>query len=250
MSSAWHYATGGIMVKIALCDDDIKIAHLIESDIHEMKLKDCSLDIFYDGKCLMDYLMSNDESYNIYLMDIEMPGLNGIDTAAAIRQRDSQAIIIFITDHQEFVYEVFEVLPFRFLRKPVAAEEISRALAAALLHITSSGQLFFFHIGHEKHQLPYHEILYFEGFGRKVRIHTRHGQKMEIYGKISDIGKDLATDLFAQMHASFIVNLEQVRAIRQAELVLAGDIVLPVSQKYRKSIKEQHLAFVERRCVR
>lgn len=237
------------MIKIALCDDDVKVAHLIESYIQEMNLQECILDVFYDGSSLVDYLMSNNEGYNIYLMDIEMPELNGIDTATSIRQRDNKAAIIFITDHQEFVYDVFEVLPFRFLRKPVDKDEVSRALAAALLHIKSYGQLFFFHIGHEKHQLPYHEILYFEGFGRKIHIHTLHGQKMEIYGKISDVMKHLTTDLFAQTHVSFIVNLEHVRSIRQAEITLAGEIVLPISQKYRKSIRAQHLLFVERRCV-
>lgn len=102
-----------------------------------------SSDVFLSGGDLLRCLQSGSH-YNIYLLDIEMPGQNGIEIASVIREQDRDAIIIFITDHKEYVYEVFEVLPFRFLRKPVTAQKLSRILLDAAEHIQVSKRLFFF----------------------------------------------------------------------------------------------------------
>lgn len=235
------------MIRIALCDDDRSIAQHVEASIQTLGILDCSLDVFYDGKKLIDYISANQTQYNIYLMDIEMPELNGIEAATIIRRHDQNALILFITDHQEFVYDVFEVLPFRFLRKPVKAAELNRSLSAAVQHINTSGQLFFYNVGHEKHQLLYRDILFFESSGRKVTIHSISGET-EIYGKIAKIAETVDKNIFAQTHVSFLVNLEYVVSIRQAEVILSDGATLPISKRYQREIKERHLLFMERRC--
>lgn len=66
--------------------------------------------------------------YDIVFMDIEMSVLNGIETAKKIRKSNQKMVIIFVTDYQEYVYDVFDVLPFRFLRKPCSEEEVLAVL--------------------------------------------------------------------------------------------------------------------------
>lgn len=237
------------MIQIALCDDDQSIAGYVDTCVASLGFSDCTLDVFYNGKKFIDYLVAHDKRYNIYLMDIEMPQMNGIEAATAIRKIDADALILYITDHQEFVYDVFETLPFRFLRKPVKLEELRRALAAAITHISVTGQMFFYQVGHEKRQIPCRNILYFESVGRKVIIHSS-SQTEEIYGKIASIIAEVEQNFFAQTHVSFLVNLECVRAIRQGELLLSNGSILPVSKKYQKYIREQHLLFMERRCAK
>jgi len=86
-----------------------------------------------------------------------MPEMNGIKAATAIRSRDKNTLILFVTDHQEFVYDVIEALPFQFMREPVKAEELSRALSAAQ-YISASGRLFLYNIVHERRQLTCGDI--------------------------------------------------------------------------------------------
>ena len=97
-------------------------------------------------------------------------------------------------------------MPFRFLQKPVSSDELSHVMMDSIEHISRAGQIFFFQIGHEKYQLHYHEIIYFEGAARKVMIHTSKST-YEIYGKIADIIVHLDKTLFCQTHASYIVNM-------------------------------------------
>ncbi|TDL57088.1 response regulator transcription factor [Paenibacillus dendritiformis] len=165
-----------------------------------------------------------------------MPGQNGIEIASVIRKQDRNAIIIFITDHKEYVYEVFEVLPFRFLRKPVTAPKLSHILLDAAEHIKMSKQLFFFQIGHYKYQLRCSDILYFEGAGRKVVIHANQ-DTYQFYGKIADILPQLDTNLFCRIHASILVNMEYIRSIKKMAILLQNETQLPISKRYLNEVK-------------
>lgn len=81
----------------------------------------------------------------------------------------------------------------------------------------------------------------------KVTIHSISGET-EIYGKIAKIAETVDKNIFAQTHVSFLVNLEYVRSIRQAEVILSDGAILPISKRYQREIKERHLLFMERRC--
>lgn len=234
-------------MNIAVCDDELNIVNTIEDSIKKMPIEGLSCDVFLDGKELIEHIKKGNISYNIYLLDIEMPKKNGIATATAIRENDKDALIVFITDHKEYVYEIFEVLPFRFLRKPVSFDNLSCVLLDAVEHIRMAGQIFFFQIGHDKYQLHYHEIIYFEGAGRKVVIHTATNT-YEIYEKTIDILSRLDKNLFCQAHASYIVNMDYIRSIQKVDIILQNGTLLPISKKYRNEVKQAHLSFIGRRC--
>lgn len=233
-------------MNVAICDDDINVANLIDDILSNMFVMEFSSDVFLSGGDLLRCLQSGSH-YNIYLLDIEMPGQNGIEIASVIREQDRDAIIIFITDHKEYVYEVFEVLPFRFLRKPVTAPKLSRILLDAAEHIQVSKRLFFFQIGHDKYQLRCSDILYFEGAGRKVVINANQ-DTYEFYGKIADILPQLDTNLFCRIHASILVNMEYIRSIKKMAILLQNETQLPISKRYLNVVKQAHLSFIERRC--
>lgn len=235
------------MIRIAICDDNTSLANSIENNILSIADEKLSCDVYQSGTELIKHLQAGEAAYNIYFMDIEMPQQNGIETAFTIRKNDKDALIIFITDYKEYVYDVFEVLPFRFLSKPVSIEDLRRVLTDALGHIRLSGQIFFFHIGRGIYQLHYREILFFEGAGRKVTIKIAE-QSFEIYDKISNIVKRLDNSLFQQTHASYIVNMAFIRSVKNADIVLQDGTVLPISKKYSHKVRQAYLLFLERRC--
>ncbi len=114
-------------------------------------------------------------------------------------------MIIFITHHKEYVFQVFDVLPFRFLIKPLTQCSLHKVLQEAIQHIRTVKQIFFFHIGKSQYQVPFDEILYFESKLRKVRLVTSQGE-YEFYDKISSIRKKLDPTLFMQIHVSYLIN--------------------------------------------
>lgn len=234
-------------MRIAICDDDYSVCNFIEDYIQNLKQKDIEFDVFTSGNDLLRYLENNDTSYQIYFMDIEMGGHNGIETAALIRKRDRNALIIFMTQHKEYVYKVFEVLPFRFLVKPVCTENLTAVFNDALRHLQTIKQIFTFTQDRSTIQVFLDEIMYLESVGRKINIVTTSKSYL-IYGKLYEAYNRLDKILFVQIHASFIVNMEYITVIKDSEIIMKNNVTLTISKKYRNEVKEQYFKYLEWRC--
>lgn len=105
------------MLEIAVCDDDTLIAADIEKMLeklsHIVAIK-VEIDVFYDGSTLVDYIKKG-KRYDIIYLDIEMRKQNGVEAARIIRRIDKKVLIIYVTSHESFAKEVFEVSAFRFI---------------------------------------------------------------------------------------------------------------------------------------
>lgn len=234
------------MLKIAICDDEIEIAHKLEADIHRMPFHDVETEVFLSGHELLKHY-SPDGGYNIILLDIEMPAVNGIETARILRQTDSNVVFIFVTAYKEYVYQIFETLPFRFLEKPVSYEKLFEVLKDAIRYVEDTKSYFFFKKGTTDYQVPAKEIFYFEAANRKIKLYTAGGGD-SYYGKFKKLTEQLNPNYFLQIHTSFIVNMDYIISFNEKSVLLSNNSSLPVSLKYRESARLEHLKFIERRC--
>lgn len=106
------------MIKIAICDDDINIAAKIEDRLEKNgkeNLLRISIDVFYSGEGLRKSY-SNGERYDIIYLDIEMAAMNGVQVAKFIREMDKYVVIVYISSHEEYLIQLFEVEPLDLLR--------------------------------------------------------------------------------------------------------------------------------------
>ncbi|MGN1380561.1 MAG: LytR/AlgR family response regulator transcription factor [Bacilli bacterium] len=236
------------MIHIALCDDSDKVLSRLEDYIANMNITDISYDSFGSGVELLNYMEKNSIKYQIYILDISMPDLTGIETAEIIRKSDKDCIIIYLTSYKEFVYQVFRSLPFRFLEKEINEHTFIEVLTEAIQHIHTLGNLFFFHIERQHFQIPYSDIVYFEAQKRKVRLVTIDNNEYEFYSKIRDILPEVDGILFVQCHVSYIVNMQYIYSLNEKNLSLRNGIHIPISKKYRVNVKMKHLEFVKWRC--
>lgn len=234
-------------MRIAVCEDNNIVAAFMEDYIASMDAENIEYEIFTSGDDLIHYMERENVTFNILFMDIEMPGRNGIETSAYVREKDKNALIIFITDHKEYVYEVFDVLPFRFLIKPVTREALNLVMKKAFEHFNLTKQVFFFKQNKTQLQVAFDEIIYFEGNLRKVRLVTTGGE-YDFYGKISEVVKKLDGNLFLQIHNSYIVNMDQIRKISESVVLLKSGIALPISKKYREYVRQKHIQYMAWRC--
>lgn len=235
------------MIRIAVCEDSIPVQAQIEDHISEM-LTDCPVEVFSSGEELLSFLSREKRRFSLYLMDISLPGISGIETAAAIRERDPYALIIYITDYKEYVYEVFETLPYRFITKPIDKDIFHKAISDAVNYITDRGELFHFHVDRVQYQIPFQEIIYFESNLRRVTLHTGK-EAFSFYGRLRDLSEHLNPMLFVRTHASYLVNMEYIRCIRDTEVLLSTGEHIPVSRKYRPSVRSRHLEYLKWRTA-
>lgn len=234
------------MISIAICEDSIPVQSQIESIIRAA-FPDCPTEVFSSGEELLAHVSPGRERFNLYLMDISMPGMSGIEAAAAIRQSDPYALIVYVTDHREYVYQVFETLPFRFLIKPVDGDALLNVLADAVRHLESRLQLFHFHIGRCRYQIPLQEILYLESRLREIHLYTEE-HSWQFYGKIGEIAERLDPMLFVRTHMSYIVNLEYIRSVTDTGITLRSGKYIPISKRYRETVRTKHLQYLKWRA--
>jgi len=230
---------------IAICDDSQENLSLLEDVVEGLKVRDTSVDCFENGESLLNYLSKNAEVlYQIYLLDIEMPGMNGLELAKRIRDIDKRAIIIFVTAYSDYVFNSFEVQPFRFINKPIERDKLEKAIQAAINYIYTSKKYIFFSVDKAKIQLCCENIMYFEGDKRKVNVYTID-ETYSFYSKMSDIEKMVDDSWFVRIHVSYMVNMDYVKAIYVDEIILNNGIHLPISKKYHKSVKLEHMRYLK-----
>ena len=143
----------------------------------------------------MDFLEQLPYYFHMYLLDIEMEGADGLETAAKIREADSDAVIIFMTSHAELMSEAFEVLAFQFIIKPFDHEKTSSILSAAVRYLQKRKGVFQF-VSQKKIYTFLNQIRYIESSGRKIFLHTIDGANYEYYGTLKDAREQVKGILF------------------------------------------------------
>ena len=215
---------------------------MVESALLEMNFPNMQYEVFYSGEHLFDYTLKGNFA-NVYFLDIEMDGKNGVEIGSLIREKDDKAVIIFMTQHREYVYQVFQCLPFRFLEKPFKKETIQKIFRETVDYIYMSRKFYFFKIGKTQYQIAYDDILYFEGKGCKVSVCTKQGI-YEFYGKIPEVFQELDENLFVRIHISYIVNMDAIRIIEARDIILSDKTALPVIKPYRTEVKQKHMQYM------
>ena len=234
-------------MRIAICDDEKDIRELIANKV-EKQYPDAEIIFFQSGE---ELLLSN-ESMDILFLDIQMSGIDGMETARELRKKDKKVILIFVTAVEEYVFQAFDVGAFNYIVKPIDDGKFSDVLHRAVdewssqninekepeeryVLINNSGV-------HTKVILD--EIVYAEVFNRKVVIHKLDGE-IEYYGKMSDL-ESLAGDSFFRSHRAYLINFKYVEKYDATTIYLERGTVLMAKQNYPEFVKK-YMKYIQKR---
>ena len=239
-------------MRIAICDDEHVINEMLKIIIEKTFSKlahDCDIELYKSGDMLLQYLSSHPCYFHIYLLDIEMEGINGLETAHRIREQDAEAIIIFVTSHRELMPEAFRVLAFEFIIKPFHQEAVNRIILSAIRLLESRRTLFTYVIRKKTHSLFLSKIENLESKGRKVILQTTQGERIEYYGTLKNAAAKLSSLTFAQPHKSYIINLEHTRRLESWSILMQSGNTIPVSALFHDSFHIAYRRFILSRSI-
>ena len=212
-------------MNIAVCDDEPQILASTKAYLEEYPM-DLSVNVFSSG----EQLLKSSITYEIILLDIDMQGKNGIDTAAEIRKNDKQVKIIYITNYTDYTIFAFAVHAFAYLLKPLNKQELFAQLDEAFSYMKSEPQFLEFDTSEGILKIGTTDILYFEYLGRLVMLHTQE-KVYSMRKKITVLAKELEPFDFCMPHKSFIVNLSAIKRISGYDIYLTDEARIPLSQK-------------------
>lgn len=215
------------MIRIAVCDDEERERNRMKEMLEEYKGIPVEADTFADG----EELLKTPLAYDIILLDIDMEGMNGIETARQIRVRNKEVKLIYVTNYSDYTIFAFAVHAFAYLMKPLVRETLYAQLEEAVSYgISGPDPEIEFHTTEGIVRIKPSCILYFEYLERYVVIHTKNGCS-RMRGKIAETARQMEMYGFGVPHKSFVVNLHEVQNIRGYEITMTDGAVIPLSQK-------------------
>jgi len=229
-------------VLAAICDDEKLFRDAIRSVLtdyavaHRMHLDICEFDC-------AEALLGSEKRFDMVFLDYQMPGLNGMDAARALRERNLSCSIVFVTSYPQFVLESFEVQPFRFLMKPVQPEQVVALMNAFLAR---QKQLSPIVVVNDSTQtvIEAQDILYLEGSGKNCVIrtadHTYTSSKT-----LAQVHELLPQHCFYRTHKSYVVNLYAVRSFDADTVTLLNGEFAKIGRGKAGAFRQAYAQFVK-----
>ncbi len=230
-----HKPKGKHMYTIFICDDEQKILSDISQKVTAM-LPDASVSEFSDGNALLSAI--TDGSCDILLTDIDMPGSSGLDIARLLADMQKKPLLVFVTSHDELVYDSLQFHPFGFVRKGHMDRELPGILADCVEELDSREKHFCFHTASAGVKLQLDEILYFESEGNYLKLMAKDGE-YRFRSTLSAVENTVSGCGFVRIHKGFLVNQAAVRILSPYEAELSGGARLPIGRSYAESARKQ-----------
>lgn len=227
------------MLRIAICDDDINARDALHIQLESILMEETEKIVyeFVSGQTAVNWLLKHPGEIDLLFLDVEMPGLNGMETAEKIREFDKNMILVFVTGYTDYVFDGYRVGALDYVIKPAVKERLSEIMKRVRVQIFSqSEENFVFQNIDGTYRFSYEEILYFYSERRQVTVVTERGD-FTFYGKLGEVENQTGGE-FVRIHQRYLVNGKKVSHIGNASLLIGegeNETELPISRGLREA---------------
>lgn len=182
------------------------------------------------------------EHFTLYLLDVILPGSDGIDTAKEIREFDGAAGIVFLTSSPDFAYKSYGVRAMDYLLKPIRAEQLFPILDRLALEEQRPQEGLTVKCGSTLVRVPFSRLAYVEVIRKHLYFNLADGQVREVFGTLSGYEPLLlARPEFMRVHRSYIVNMLQVEELSPLGIRTFSGKTIPVSRLLYPQVQKDYL---------
>lgn len=233
------------MLKIALCDDDSQFVSKITGLIQSLLQNGAESPVIttYINPVALTASISDGERYDIYILDVEMPDLNGMDVARCIREYQPNAVLLFLSSHLSYATEGYKVQALRYVPKLDLENALPEALEQALATLEKADTRSIMVQHYQNYTRILHkDILYVQKMQRSIQIVTdRQGNFKDNRG-IKELFSEINDSRFIFTDRAYFVNLDYVQELDGSWLVLNNEDRVPVSRPMMPNVKKAMIA--------
>lgn len=240
------------MYTIGICDDEPIQVKLLTEYVQELCLKN-EIDVKIVQACSGEELveLAKTQELDIVFLDIEMGGIDGLQTGRIIREKLQDAVIIFITGYRDYALESYEIKAFNYIIKPLTRNKFIKVFTDAKKHVDD---LRFIEENEKRYNikhrdgmvsLRYSDIYYLEKDGKNINVCSQQGC-YTYRATLKEVLKNIDSEDFIQCHQGYIVNMNKITNRRENALIFDGiDTDIPIGKTYRKAVIDA----IERRLL-
>lgn len=230
-------------INVLVCDDEIEFLKIIKREIYNIETKimdEVEAYFLQSGKKTLEFINDKNESIDILFLDIDMPNISGLKIAEEIRKKDNNMIIIFVSAHEQYVFESLEYNPYRYIRKNKIDEEFEKAFFDAynkILDERTESIIIKTDDGEYRGKLS--DIMYFEMSLRHINFYMKDGVERKFSGRVTikELEKRLNSNDFIKIHSGCIVNVKYIREYSGHDITLDNGTKLIISRTRLAELK-------------
>ena len=232
------------MIRIAICDDEKHMSDHIRamaSDFFRKKNREIQLRTFSSGEELLSY----DGQIDILFLDIQMKGMDGMETARKLRDSKFRGFLIFITVLKEMVFQSFEVQAYDYLVKPVEEKQFEKTMERLYTSMQNASEdCLLVQKGYEGRIIREEEIVFCEIIDRKIYLNLASGEVVDYYERIENLETKLGSHFF-RCHRSYLINLKHLKGYKNGTACMDNGKEVPVSRLRSKEFSSVVLQYMK-----
>lgn len=232
------------MIQIAICEDlemdFIETKALIECYMKKHRLK-YHIDAFETGEALLKAFRPC--HYGLIILDMMLPGLNGMEIARRIREQDNGCRLVITTLSEDYAIEGYRVQAMDYLLKPFSYKQLSDALDQCCLSSVSDPPSISIIVNQTMTTLPVLAVHIAEIFGNYLLIHTGNAV-IKTYLSLSAFEKQLPPLTFVRISRSHLVNMHNVVEITGETVLLSDGQELSISRRRKRLVNQSFNDFL------
>lgn len=234
------------MIRIAICDDAQKDALTVERAAREALDAEkipCETQVYLRADNLIADMEDDGTFYDLFLLDIEMPELHGMDLPDRIHVILPNSKVIFVTSHIEYAVDAFELSVFRYVPKTDLASRLGRAVVdAAKLILAQADREYIVEASGRFERIAYKDILFVRKDGGNCVIVTVD-RESKIRKSLESVRDELGSEDFVLIDRGLLVNMAHVMRVEDREAVLDSEQSFAISRRKRLEVRNALVHF-------
>ena len=225
-------------MRVTILEDEPKVSAQLVQYLHQYGEQN-GLEFHIETYSNGDQLLKNYKAdADVLFLDIQVPGISGMEVARQVRKNHKDVVIVFVTNLQQYAIEGYEVNAFDFILKPLDYTGFSLKLQRISNEVAhkADGRSITLNIRQGIRKIPVASILYIEVQNHDLILHL-DGEDLRIRRTMSSMQQELEPYYFSRCNACYLVNLSRIQEIRKGSVYI-GDATLPISKQKNKSFLE------------
>lgn len=240
------------MLRLAICDDDGTLTGDLKREVEawaENRGMACSVQLFGTADAFL-FTWEEEKDIDVLLLDIEMPGMDGMALARKLRCLGERMEIIFVTGNPDFALEGYELEAASYIVKPVKRERLRAALDRAVKRVRCRTAVLVPLSAGEVERVYVSDICFLESGGHDTLLRKRDGTCLTCRMGLQQLEQQLgeASDAFFKPHRSFFINLDYVERITKKDVWMEGGTLVPIARGKWEPLNEAYMKYYRRQC--
>lgn len=230
-------------MKIAIVEDEAVHSQLLSSYIKtwgESHQKSVSLLPFENASQFL--FCWEDEVFDVIFLDIQMPGMNGMELARKVRTRDHQVHIVFTTGITDFLQEGYEVDALNYLLKPLRKEKVFSCLDKAVSKCQTE-RFLLIHAENDIRRIPLSSVNYIEAKGHNTVLGLAYQAPLITNDSLSNLELQLENSDFIKCHRSYLCRVGAIHRIDKDLIFFDDKTSIPVSRRMYQAVNQAFIRY-------